>query len=75
MRQYEFIVVPMSSVHAILRARMKEPICPVCREPVNLQNGTVDDDGKTAHEDCYVDALIRKVSQIPAIPPKKPSAA
>jgi hypothetical protein len=28
-------------------------LCPLCHEPVNLENSKADEDGQAIHEDCY----------------------
>ncbi len=33
------------------------PICPICREPVRLENAKTDQDGHAIHEDCYCASL------------------
>jgi len=30
------------------------PICPICGEPVCLEEAKTDEDGRAIHEDCYV---------------------
>jgi hypothetical protein len=44
------------------------PLCPICNEPVELENSKANENGKAVHEDCYVATL--KVPPSPE-PPKK----
>jgi hypothetical protein len=30
------------------------PICPICHEPVRLEEAKTDEEGRAIHEDCYV---------------------
>lgn len=36
------------------------PLCAICREPVNLTEGKTDEDGRAVHEECYVAVLVTK---------------
>lgn len=33
----------------------RPPICPLCNQPVSLENCKTDEDGQAIHETCYVD--------------------
>ena len=39
------------------------PICPICREPVRLEDAKTDEDGRAIHEDCYC-ASVKGTSPI-----------
>jgi hypothetical protein len=43
--------IPLSA-HAI-----RLPICPVCHQPVALEEAKTDEDGAATHEDCYLRKL------------------
>jgi hypothetical protein len=30
------------------------PICPLCHQPVALENSKADENGRAVHEECYV---------------------
>jgi hypothetical protein len=44
------------------------PLCPLCNEPVELENSITDEAGKAVHEDCYLQAL--KAAPAPNAPKK-----
>jgi hypothetical protein len=33
------------------------PICPVCHQPVRLEDAKTDEDGQAVHEKCYLAGL------------------
>lgn len=33
------------------------PICPLCREPIRLEDAKTDEDGQAIHENCYLASL------------------
>jgi hypothetical protein len=35
------------------------PNCSICNEPVDLKTAKTDEDGKSVHEECYVDRMRR----------------
>ena len=37
-----------------LSSRPKFLNCSICNEPVELETGKIDEDGKPVHEECYV---------------------
>jgi hypothetical protein len=38
------------------------PFCPICNEPVRLENSKTDGNGKAVHEECYLWSLTSKLS-------------
>jgi hypothetical protein len=38
------------------------PMCPICGEPVRLEEAMTDEDGRAIHEDCYVVNLKSTIS-------------
>jgi hypothetical protein len=47
------------------------PICPLCKEPVEINTAKTDDYGNAVHEECYVMSLTRKDA---TPPPQNPAA-
>lgn len=37
-----------------------QPSCPICKEPVSLENSKTDEDGHATHEECYVQKICSK---------------
>jgi hypothetical protein len=40
---------------------MHYTVCYVCHKPVELETSKTDDNGKDAHEECYVQTLTREL--------------
>jgi hypothetical protein len=40
-----------------LQFAANSPICPICLEPVRLEDAKTDEDGRAIHEDCYYASL------------------
>jgi hypothetical protein len=38
------------------------PICPICHEPVRVEEAKTDEDGQAIHEDCYFASLKHTLS-------------
>lgn len=50
----------------------RDPICPLCSQPVELESAETDDDGQPAHEGCYISKLASQLST--AIPERVTNA-
>ncbi len=33
-------------------------LCPICSQPIALENAKIDEDGRAVHEECYVNQLL-----------------
>jgi hypothetical protein len=40
-------------------------LCPICNQPITLEDAKIDEDGRAVHEECYVKQLLAR----PADPP------
>lgn len=38
-------------------AKPQEPLCPLCKQPVRLEDSKTDEHGAATHEHCYVNKL------------------
>ena len=47
------------------------PICPVCHQPVALEEAKTDEDGAATHEACYVRKLREKDRAVKPTPIKE----
>jgi hypothetical protein len=45
--------------------KLRLPKCSICNEPVELETGKTDEDGKAVHEDCYVLRMMRVKERTP----------
>ena len=48
------------------RFRLMLPICPICSEFVDLENGKTDENGKAIHEECYLVKIGLKTATKPS---------
>lgn len=47
----------------------KLPICLICREPVALESGKIDENGRPIHEECYLLKIELKAATTPQSAP------
>lgn len=48
----------MPSLHKVpYTAKPEEPLCPLCRKPVPLEDSKTDEHGAATHEQCYVNKV------------------
>lgn len=51
----------MSPLYRITRHNTRGHLtCPICNEPVSLENSKTDEDGHATHEECYVAKVCKK---------------
>jgi hypothetical protein len=58
----------MSQVNGSFSGASRQPICPLCRQPVSLESCKTDEDGQAIHEKCYVENVCTHASDEKTFP-------